>query len=213
MHIQKFLLYFFKISMYESSADFSDYFMPKCKSHKRFDIIMSTKFVFSKFPFWGGGLQSGSPPSFPLEAPMSSTLFGLRISWQKNKIRPSPIVDFVNYGLLIFINSILFLYFYNKKYFQVVYWHSNDFSRCRFADLVGLLVQILFWRESVWNNLPAVWVNFEHVKSLMTRSWPSWSRVTSAFLRSVFLIRGVVGKVHESCHVILRTSITTNNVC
>ena len=49
MNVQKFSLYFFRISMYESSADFSDYFMLKCKSRKRFDIIVSTKFVFFFF--------------------------------------------------------------------------------------------------------------------------------------------------------------------
>jgi hypothetical protein len=59
-----------------------------------------------------------------------------------DKIKPNPTVDVVNYGLLIFINCIFILYLYNTKNLQVVYWNSHNFSRCRFADLVGLLVQI-----------------------------------------------------------------------
>jgi hypothetical protein len=56
-----FINLFFKIQMYQTSANFRGWFRLKGKSRKT-SIIKSTKSVFFKFRFWGfGGLQPGSP--------------------------------------------------------------------------------------------------------------------------------------------------------
>jgi hypothetical protein len=67
----KFATLYFKILMYQSSADVSSWFRLKGKSRKTFDIIVPTKSVIFNFQIWGfggGGLQPGSPP--PLGAPL-----------------------------------------------------------------------------------------------------------------------------------------------
>jgi len=62
----RFLILFFKIPFYRSSADFSGWFLLKGKSRKTFDIIVSTQLFFLISIFFGGGgavVLQQSPPS------------------------------------------------------------------------------------------------------------------------------------------------------
>ena len=143
MHIRKFSVYF---SIFQCIIHHPISVTNLCCSlnHVR-DFISSCLQNLSLLNFALRGSAARQPPPPPtLHVGCADVINAsrTRIYWQENKIRPNSIVNFVNYGFFTFINCILLLYFDITEYFQAVYWNSHDFSRCRFADLVGLLVHI-----------------------------------------------------------------------